>query len=123
MRAPTATLGKSFDTHGPIGPWLVTPDELPRIHDLSLKTWVNGELRQSGSTSELIYRFSEMLVELSTVFTLEPGDILTTGCPAGVGGAMRPPRYLKVGDICRVEIEGIGYIQNRVVAEPQEVRS
>jgi 2-keto-4-pentenoate hydratase/2-oxohepta-3-ene-1,7-dioic acid hydratase in catechol pathway len=120
MRAPTATLGKSFDTHGPIGPWLVTPDELPRIHDLSLKTWVNGELRQSGSTSELIYRFSEMLVELSTVFTLEPGDILTTGCPAGVGGAMRPPRYLKVGDVCRVEIEGIGYIQNRVVAEPQE---
>jgi 2-keto-4-pentenoate hydratase/2-oxohepta-3-ene-1,7-dioic acid hydratase in catechol pathway len=120
MRAPTATLGKSFDTHGPIGPWLVTPDELPRIHDLSLKTWVNGELRQSGRTSELIYRFSEMLVELSTVFTLEPGDILTTGCPAGVGGAMRPPRYLKVGDVCRVEIEGIGYIQNRVVAEPQE---
>jgi 2-keto-4-pentenoate hydratase/2-oxohepta-3-ene-1,7-dioic acid hydratase in catechol pathway len=120
MRAPTATLGKSFDTHGPIGPWLVTPDELPRIHDLSLKTWVNGELRQSGSTSELIYRFSEMLMELSTVFTLEPGDILTTGCPAGVGGAMRPPRYLKVGDVCRVEIEGIGYIQNRVVAEPQE---
>jgi len=120
MRAPTATLGKSFDTHGPIGPWLVTPDELPRIHDLSLKTWVNGELRQSGSTSELIYRFSEMLVELSTVFTLEPGDILTTGCPAGVGGAMRPPRYLKVGDVCRVEIEGIGYIQNCVVPEPKE---
>jgi 2-keto-4-pentenoate hydratase/2-oxohepta-3-ene-1,7-dioic acid hydratase in catechol pathway len=120
MRAPTATLGKSFDTHGPIGPWLVTPDELPRIHDLSLKTWVNGELRQSGSTSELVYRFSEMLVELSTVFTLEPGDILTTGCPAGVGGAMRPPRYLKVGDVCRVEIEGIGYIQNRVVPEPKE---
>ena len=120
MRAPTATLGKSFDTHGPIGPWLVTPDELPRIHDLSLKTWVNGELRQSGSTSELIYRFSEMLVELSTVFTLEPGDILTTGCPAGVGGAMRPPQYLKVGDVCRVEIEGIGYIENHVVPEPKE---
>jgi 2-keto-4-pentenoate hydratase/2-oxohepta-3-ene-1,7-dioic acid hydratase in catechol pathway len=120
MRAPTATLGKSFDTHGPIGPWLVTPDELPRIHDLSLKTWVNGELRQSGSTSELVYRFSEMLVELSTVFTLEPGDILTTGCPAGVGGAMRPPRYLEVGDVCRVEIEGIGYIENRVVPEPKE---
>jgi 2-keto-4-pentenoate hydratase/2-oxohepta-3-ene-1,7-dioic acid hydratase in catechol pathway len=120
MRAPTATLGKSFDTHGPIGPWLVTPDELPRIHDSSIKTWVNGELRQSGNTSELIYRFSEMLVELSTVFTLEPGDILTTGCPAGVGGAMQPPRYLKVGDVCRVEIEGIGYIENRVVPEPQE---
>ena len=118
MRAPTATLGKSFDTHGPLGPWLVTPDGLPEVHNLSLKTWVNGELRQNGRTSELIYRFGEMLVELSTVFTLEPGDILTTGSPAGVGGAMRPPRYLKVGDVCRVEIEGIGYIENRVVPEP-----
>jgi 2-keto-4-pentenoate hydratase/2-oxohepta-3-ene-1,7-dioic acid hydratase in catechol pathway len=120
MRAPTATLGKSFDTHGPIGPWLVTGDELPGIHDLSVRTWVNGELRQDGRTSELIYRFSEMLVELSTVFTLEPGDILTTGCPAGVGGAMRPPKYLKAGDVCRIEIEGIGYIENRVVPEPGE---
>ena len=118
MRAPTATLGKSFDTHGPLGPWLVTADGLPGVHDLSLKTWVNGELRQSGRTSELIYRFGEMLVELSTVFTLEPGDILTTGSPAGVGGAMQPPQYLKVGDVCRVEIEGIGYIENRVVPEP-----
>jgi 2-keto-4-pentenoate hydratase/2-oxohepta-3-ene-1,7-dioic acid hydratase in catechol pathway len=118
MRAPTATLGKSFDTHGPIGPWLVTPDELPGIHSLSLKTWVNGELRQNGSTSELLYRFGEMLAELSTVFTLEPGDILATGSPAGVGGAMKPPKYLKVGDVCRVEIEGIGFIENRVVAEP-----
>jgi 2-keto-4-pentenoate hydratase/2-oxohepta-3-ene-1,7-dioic acid hydratase in catechol pathway len=119
MRSPTATLGKSFDTHGPIGPWLVTVDELPGVHSLSLKTWVNGELRQDGNTSELIYRFGEMLAELSTVFTLEPGDILTTGSPAGVGGAMKPPRYLSVGDVCRVEIEGIGYIENRVVAEPE----
>jgi 2-keto-4-pentenoate hydratase/2-oxohepta-3-ene-1,7-dioic acid hydratase in catechol pathway len=118
MRSPTATLGKSFDTHGPLGPWLVTPDELPGVHNLSIKTWVNGELRQNGSTSELIYRFSEMLVELTCVFTLEPGDILTTGSPAGVGGAMRPPRYLRPGDVCRVEIEGIGYIQNRVIPEP-----
>ena len=118
MRSPTATLGKSFDTHGPLGPWLVTADGLPGVHDLSLKTWVNGELRQNGRTSELIYRFGEMLVELSTVFTLEPGDILTTGSPAGVGGAMQPPQYLKVGDVCRVEIEGIGYIENRVVPEP-----
>ena len=118
MRSPTATLGKSFDTHGPLGPWLVTADGLPGVHDLSLKTWVNSELRQNGRTSELIYRFGEMLVELSTVFTLEPGDILTTGSPAGVGGAMQPPQYLKVGDLCRVEIEGIGYIENRVVPEP-----
>ena len=119
MRASTAMLGKSFDTHGPIGPWLVTPDELPNIHSAFIRTWVNGELRQDGNTSELIYRFGEMLVELSTVFTLEPGDILTTGTPAGVGGAMRPPRYLKPGDLCRVEIEGIGYIENRVIPEPE----
>jgi 2-keto-4-pentenoate hydratase/2-oxohepta-3-ene-1,7-dioic acid hydratase in catechol pathway len=118
MRASTAMLGKSFDTHGPIGPWIVTPDELPGVHDLSLKTWVNGEIRQNGRTSELIYRFGEMLAELSAVFTLEPGDILSTGSPAGVGGAMQPPKYLKVGDVCRVEIEGIGYIENRVVPEP-----
>jgi len=118
MRAPTATLGKSFDTHGPLGPWIVTADELPNVHDLSIKTWVNGELRQNGRTSELIYRFGEMLVELSTVFTLEPGDILTTGSPAGVGGAMRPPRYLKAGDVVRIEIEGIGHIENRVIPEP-----
>lgn len=118
MRAATATLGKSFDTHGPIGPWIVTADELPGVHDLPIKTWVNGELRQDGRTSELVYRFGEMLAELSTVFTLEPGDLLTTGTPAGVGGAMRPPRYLQAGDVCRVEIEGIGHIENRVVPEP-----
>lgn len=118
MRSPTAMLGKSFDTHGPIGPWIVTADEIPGVHDLSIKTWVNGELRQDGRTSELVYRFGEMLAELSTVFTLEPGDLLTTGTPAGVGGAMRPPRYLQAGDVCRVEIEGIGHIENRIVPEP-----
>jgi 2-keto-4-pentenoate hydratase/2-oxohepta-3-ene-1,7-dioic acid hydratase in catechol pathway len=118
MRASTAMLGKSFDTHGPIGPWIVTADELTGVHDLSLKTFINGELRQNGRTSELIYRFGEMLAELSTVFTLEPGDILSTGSPAGVGGAMQPPKYMKVGDVCRVAIEGIGHIENRVVPEP-----
>lgn len=118
MRSSTATLGKSFDTHGPIGPCIVTPDELPGVHDLAIRTSVNGELRQNGRTSELVYRFGEMLAELSAVFTLEPGDLLTTGTPAGVGGAMRPPRYLQAGDVCRVEIEGIGHIENRVVPEP-----
>jgi 2-keto-4-pentenoate hydratase/2-oxohepta-3-ene-1,7-dioic acid hydratase in catechol pathway len=118
MRAFTATLGKSFDTHGPLGPWLVTPDELPNVHSLKLKTWVNGELRQDGNTSDLIYRFGEMIEELTTVFTLEPGDILATGSPAGVGGAQQPPVYLQSADVVRVEIEGIGYIENRVVPEP-----
>lgn len=118
MRASTATLGKSFDTHGPIGPWICTPDELPNIHSLTLRTWVNGELRQDGNTSELIYRFGDMIAELTAVFTLEAGDILTTGTPAGVGGAQQPPRYLQVGDVCRVEIEGMGHIENRVIPEP-----
>jgi 2-keto-4-pentenoate hydratase/2-oxohepta-3-ene-1,7-dioic acid hydratase in catechol pathway len=117
-RAQTQMLGKSFDTHGPLGPWIVTPDELPNPHSLSLKTWVNGELRQSDNTSGLIYKFEEMIEELSTVFTLEPGDILSTGSPAGVGGARKPPVYLKVGDVVRIEIEGIGHIENRVVPEP-----
>jgi 2-keto-4-pentenoate hydratase/2-oxohepta-3-ene-1,7-dioic acid hydratase in catechol pathway len=118
LRAPTHTLGKSFDTHGPLGPWLVTLDEFADPHNLRLKTLVNGELRQSANTSELIWRFAEMIEELSTAFTLEPGDILTTGSPAGVGGARQPPVYMKVGDVVRVEIEGIGHIENRVVAEP-----
>ncbi|MDB6100703.1 MAG: 5-carboxymethyl-2-hydroxymuconate isomerase [Gammaproteobacteria bacterium] len=118
VRAPTATLGKSFDTHGPLGPLIVTTDELSNVHSLSLKTRVNGDLRQDGNTSELIYRFRAMIEELSAVFTLEPGDILTTGSPAGVGAARQPPVYLRVGDVVRVEIEGIGHIENRVVPEP-----
>jgi 2-keto-4-pentenoate hydratase/2-oxohepta-3-ene-1,7-dioic acid hydratase in catechol pathway len=118
MRAPTHTLGKSFDTHGPFGPWLVTRDEIADPHALRLRTWVNGELRQDGNTAQMIHRIEAMLVELSTAFTLEPGDVLTTGSPAGVGGLMDPPRYLVPGDVVRVEIEGIGHIENRVVAEP-----
>jgi len=73
------TIGKSFDTHGPIGPWIVTQDELPGANKLFLKTWVNGELRQDGNTDDLIYQFEDMLTELSTSFTLEPGDILSHG--------------------------------------------
>ena len=117
QRAVTATLGKSFDTHGPIGPWIVTVDEVQNAHSLSLRTWVNGELRQNGNTRDLIYRFTDMIEELTRVFTLEPGDILTTGTPAGVGSARQPPVYLCSGDVVRVEVEGIGHIENRVVPE------
>ncbi|KPU98597.1 5-carboxymethyl-2-hydroxymuconate isomerase [Variovorax paradoxus] len=120
LRAPTHTLGKSFDTHGPFGPWLVTRDEIADPHALRLRTWVNGELRQDGNTAQMIHRIEAMLVELSTAFTLEPGDVLSTGSPAGVGGLMDPPRYLVAGDVVRVEIEGIGHIENRVVEEPLE---
>jgi 2-keto-4-pentenoate hydratase/2-oxohepta-3-ene-1,7-dioic acid hydratase in catechol pathway len=117
-RAPTATLGKSFDTHGPVGPWLTTRDEMPDATGLSIRTWVDGELRQDGNTSEMVWSFSEMIEELSSVFTLEPGDILTTGTPAGVGQGHDPPRFLEVGQRVRVEIEGLGHIENLVVAEP-----
>jgi 2-keto-4-pentenoate hydratase/2-oxohepta-3-ene-1,7-dioic acid hydratase in catechol pathway len=117
-RAPTGMIGKSFDTHGPLGPWIVTTDELTNANNLFLKTWVNGELRQDGNTDDLIYAFEDMLAELSTSFTLEPGDILSTGTPAGVGVVRDPPQFLQVGDVCRVEIEGIGFIENRVVPEP-----
>lgn len=118
LRSPTHTLGKSFDTHGPLGPWLVTRDEISDPHDLHLRTWVNGELRQQGHTAEMIHRIEEMVAELSAAVTLCPGDILTTGSPAGVGALMDPPRYLRAGDVVRVEIEGIGSIENRVVPEP-----
>lgn len=120
LRAPTSTLGKSFDTHGPTGPWIVTADEVSDPHDIGLRTWVNGELRMDGRTDEFIHRCEDMIVELSSVFTLEPGDILATGSPAGVGALMDPPRFLKVGDTVRVEVEGIGWIENRVVETPAD---
>jgi len=120
MRAPTHTLGKSFDTHGPIGPWIVTTDEISDPHDLGLRTLVNGEARQSARTSEMIHRIGQMIQELTTAFTLMPGDVLSTGSPAGVGGLMDPPCYLRVGDRVRVEVDGIGFIENEVVPEPSQ---
>jgi len=119
LRTPTMTMGKSFDTHGPMGPWLVTPDEVGDPHALELRTWVNGELRQHSSTSQLIFDCFAQVEHLSTAFTLEPGDVVTTGTPSGVGGAMQPPRFLQVGDVVRIEIEKLGAIENPVVAEPE----
>jgi 2-keto-4-pentenoate hydratase/2-oxohepta-3-ene-1,7-dioic acid hydratase in catechol pathway len=117
-RAATMTLGKSFDTHGPLGPWIVTGDELGDPHQLELRTWVNGELRQQSNTSQLVFDCYYLVEVLSTVCTLEPGDVITTGTPAGVAGAMSPPRWLRPGDRVRIEIEGIGQIENEVVPEP-----
>jgi 2-keto-4-pentenoate hydratase/2-oxohepta-3-ene-1,7-dioic acid hydratase in catechol pathway len=118
LRTPTWTIGKSFDTHGPIGPWIVTTDELGDPHRLRLRTWVNGELRQESNTKQLIFDCFTLVEHLSTAFTLEPGDIVATGTPAGVGITMKPPRLLQAGDVVRVEIEGIGSIENPVIAEP-----
>ena len=118
LRTPTWTIGKSFDTHGPIGPWIVTTDELGDPHRLRLRTWVNGELRQESNTKQLIFDCFTLVEHLSTAFTLEPGDIVTTGTPAGVGITMKPPRLLQAGDVVRVEIEGIGAIENPLIDEP-----
>lgn len=119
-QAPTLTLGKSFDTHGPIGPWIVTPDEIDLSHGLWIRTWVNDELRQDSNTRELIFDIHAQVEWLSTVFTLEPGDVISTGTPAGVGIAMQPPRLLRAGDRVRIEIEGIGQIENPVIPEPED---
>ncbi|HYB92433.1 MAG TPA: fumarylacetoacetate hydrolase family protein [Candidatus Binataceae bacterium] len=117
-KAPTMTLGKSFDTHGPAGPWIVTPDELPDPHRLELRTFVNGELRQHSNTRNLIFDCYAEIETLSTVFTMQPGTIISTGTPGGVAVATSPPRFLKAGDVVRIEIEGIGAIENRVIDEP-----
>lgn len=119
MRSPTMTLGKSFNTHGPIGPWIVTPDELGDPHALAMRMKVNGEVRQEVNTGEMIYNIWDQIAYLSTVMTLEPGDILATGTPSGVGLAMQPPGFVKPGDVMRVEIDGIGHIENRVIDEPE----
>ena len=118
LRSPTATLGKSYDTHGPTGPWITTRDEVPNPHDLALKTWVNGELRMDGRTDDFLHNVDAMIAEISSIFTLEPGDILATGSPAGVGALMNPPAFLRSGDVVRVEVEGLGAIENRVIDEP-----
>ncbi len=121
FKAPTWTLGKSFDTHGPIGPWLVTSDEVGDPHTLELRTFVNGEQRQHSNTREFIFDCYDMVATLSTVFTLEPGLIVSTGTPSGVGGPQK--KYLKVGDVVRIEIDRLGAIENRVVEEPAETAS
>jgi len=117
MKSATMTMGKSWDTHGPIGPWLVTDDEIGDPNDLRIQTWVDGDLRQDARTSALIHSCEELIEHLSTAFTLLPGTIIATGTPAGVGFKMDPPGLLKPGQRVRVEIEGIGYIENPVVAE------
>jgi len=117
FHSPTFTVGKSFDTHGPIGPWIVTADEVPDPHALDLRCFVNGELRQASNTREMIHDIFQQITYLSTAFTLEPGDLLATGTPEGVGIGRVPPKFLQSGDVVRCEIDGIGVIENRVAAD------
>ena len=120
MRSHTWTLGKSFDTHGPIGPWIVTADEIGDPHTLNIKTWVNEEQRQASNTKYLIFDCYFLVEYLSTVMTLEPGDIVSTGTSSGVGVKMKPRGYMKPGDVVRIEIEKIGVLVNPVIEEPSD---
>lgn len=110
-------MGKTFDSFAPMGPWIVTADEITDPHNLNIKMTINGEVLQNSNTRELIFRLPELVAYLSSVCTLEPGDIVSTGTPAGVGFGMKPPRWLRAGDECVVSIEGIGELRNPVVAE------
>ena len=120
FRSPTWTLGKSFDTHGPLGPWIVTADEIGDPQSLDLKTWIDDDLRQSSNTRHMIFSCAEMIEYLSTVMTLEPGDIIATGTPAGVGVKMTPRGYMKPGQTVKIEIENIGSLVNPVIEEPEK---
>ncbi|HYP15364.1 MAG TPA: fumarylacetoacetate hydrolase family protein, partial [Bryobacteraceae bacterium] len=110
-------MGKSFDTFAPMGPWLVTDDEIQDPHALDIKMTINGEVLQNSNTRELIFRIPDLIAYLSSVFTLQPGDVVSTGTPAGVGLGHNPPRWLKAGDECVISVAGIGELRNPVVAE------
>ncbi|WGS55135.1 fumarylacetoacetate hydrolase family protein (plasmid) [Paraburkholderia sp. D15] len=121
LRTSQFTLGKSFDTHAPFGPWIVTPDEIADPHELGIRCFVNGHKRQDSNTRELIFDCFDQIEHLSKVMTLEPGDVILSGTPGGVGVAYTPPRWLRAGDRVRVEIDGIGAIENVVRAESDHI--
>jgi len=116
-REPQWTRAKGFDGSCPWGPWITTADDVSDPHDLALRTWVNGELRQESSTANLIFGVPELVAFLSETCTLEPGDLILTGTPAGVGMAMDPRRFLQPGDVVRIEIAGLGAIEHEI-ADP-----
>ena len=110
-------IGKTFDTFAPMGPAVVTADEIEDPHNLAISLTLSGEVMQDSNTSNLIFKVPQLIAYLSSVFTLEPGDIISTGTPAGVGFARKPPRWLKPGDEVVVRVEGLGELRNPVVAE------
>ena len=114
VHSQTMMMGKSFDTHGPIGPWIVTADEIADPQALDLRCFVNGELRQSNNTAQMIHKIRAQIAYLTSAFTLDPGDLIATGTPEGVGVGMEPKSFLKAGDVVRCEIDGIGAIENKV---------
>jgi 2-keto-4-pentenoate hydratase/2-oxohepta-3-ene-1,7-dioic acid hydratase in catechol pathway len=111
-------MGKTFDTFAPMGPWIVTADEIADPHALDISMTIGGQVLQNSNTRELIFRIPELIEFLSSVVTLEPGDVVSTGTPSGVGFGHKPPRWLRAGDECVVAISGIGELRNPVIAEP-----
>jgi 2-keto-4-pentenoate hydratase/2-oxohepta-3-ene-1,7-dioic acid hydratase in catechol pathway len=120
VKSPTMMMGKSWDTHCPFGPALVSSDEVGDPHSLELTTLVNGEVRQHTNTKNLIFDCYDLVAHLSTAFTLEPGDLISTGTCGGVAIGFEPPKFLVAGDVVRIEIEKLGHIENRVVDEPAD---
>lgn len=120
--SPTMIMGKGFDTHAPFGPYLVTPDEVGDFSQTPIRGLVNGEVRQSSVLSNMIFSIPQQIAHLTAAFTLEPGDVIFTGTPAGVGAGHKPPIWLKPGDTVRVEIDGVGAIENPIVPEVKNVR-
>ena len=116
IASPTFTMGKSFDTHCPIGPYIVTMDEISDIHNLKIKTYVNDELRQDSCTDQLIFDCFDLIEHITKAFTLEAGDIIATGTSSGVGVVLG--KYLVPNDVVRIELENVGTLENKVVLEP-----
>ena len=116
IASPTFTMGKSFDTHCPIGPYIATMDEISDIHNLKIKTYVNDELRQDSCTDQLIFDCFDLIEHITKAFTLEPGDIIATGTSSGVGVVLG--KYLIPNDVVRIELENVGTLENKVVLEP-----
>ena len=108
-------LGKSLDQSCPMGPYIVTKDEIPNPHNLTIVTKVNDEVRQNGNTAAMVFKIDELIAEISRFVTLEPGDVILTGTPAGVGKGMNPPSFLRKGDTVKISIEGIGTLVNQFV--------
>jgi len=115
MRVPTFTIGKSFDTHCPFGPAIVTKDEISDPHNLDLTTEVNGEIRQESNTKHLIFNCFDLIEHLTQAFTLEPGDLILTGTPSGVGAVEN--KFLKADDVVKITISDLGFIENKIINE------
>jgi 2-keto-4-pentenoate hydratase/2-oxohepta-3-ene-1,7-dioic acid hydratase in catechol pathway len=112
------TKGKSCDTFNPLGPWLATPDEIPSPDGISMKLWVNGDLRQKGTTAKMIFNVPFLIHYISQFMTLEPGDLISTGTPPGVGMGMKPPQYLKAGDVVELEMDHLGRQKQTCIPAP-----